>query len=324
MYKPLDKFLSCDWGTSSFRLRLIGYENLDVIVEEKNNNGIAKTFKLWQENGANEHLRQSFYYAVINEYVEKISKQLGFSLAGIPIIVSGMLSSSIGMVDLPYKAIPVAIDGSDVALTRLTIDRSDNELIIISGIRTNDDVIRGEETKAIGCASFFDDEREERLIVFPGTHPKHVTIEKNNIIGIKTYMTGEIFGLLTTHSLLAGSIQKGFFDEDGQASFKSGVRNSLNTNLLNSVFRVRTNDILKKLPKEYNYYYLSGLLIGTELKDLLDYKQPFYLCGAGELLQYYQLAGEILGLIITQQIDADEALLRGQKQVYAMLNYPTL
>jgi 2-dehydro-3-deoxygalactonokinase len=311
----MDKFLSCDWGTSTFRLRLIDAGTLKNLAEERNDTGIAKTFKSWQEQGADIEARRAFYYSVITAAIQKISKQLGVDLKGIPVIVSGMISSSIGMMELPYKEIPAVVDGADLIIKRLLIDGSDNELIIISGIKTENDIIRGEETKVIGCASFFNDGSNERLIIFPGTHPKHVIIQNNKITGFKTYMTGEFFDLFTTHSILASSIEKSTgFDKP---SFKAGVENSLTGNLLQTTFEIRTNNILKKMPKESNYYYLSGLLVGTELKDLQNYKHPVYLCGGTDLLPYYTSACEVLGIGIAVEIDADEALLKGQKQVYS-------
>jgi len=310
----MDKFLSCDWGTSTFRLRLIDAESLKILAGERNDTGIAKTFKSWQEQGADTETRQAFYYSVITTAVQKISKQLHLDLGGIPIIASGMISSSIGMMELLYKEVPAAIDGADLIIKRLLIPAGDKELIIISGIKTNDDIIRGEETKVIGCASFFNDDSNERLIIFPGTHPKHVIIQNNKITRFKTYMTGEFFDLFTRHSILAASVEKNAdFDK---ASFKAGVENSLTGNLLQTAFGIRTNDILKKIPKESNYHYLSGLLIGTELKGLQNYKYPVYLCGSTDLVPYYKLACEVLEISVVAEIDADEALLSGQKQVY--------
>jgi len=221
----MDKFLSCDWGTSSFRLRLMQYDTLKIVAEEKNDNGIAHTYKLWQQAGADPATRQIFYYSVIEQCIELLSGRLGQNLAGIPVIVSGMISSTIGMIDLPYKQAPVAIDGSDLETTTLAIGGSDNELIIVSGITTGDDIMRGEETKIVGCASYLGDNKEQ-LIIFIGTHPKHVTIQNKKVAGIKTYMTGEFFNLLTTQSILTSSIKQGgnFYQPENQHSFKKGRR----------------------------------------------------------------------------------------------------
>jgi 2-dehydro-3-deoxygalactonokinase len=315
----MDKFLSCDWGTSFFRLRLVETETLKVIAEEKNDKGIASTFKSWRENGAEEETRQTFYQSVITEAIQTLSKQLNLNLNGIPVIISGMAASSIGMLDLPYKAIPISIDGSGLEIKKLTIHESENEFIIISGIRCDNDVIRGEETKITGCAPYLND-GQEQLLIFTGTHPKHVTIRDKQVVDIKTYMTGEFFDLLVNHSVLAASVNKGddFYKAENQISFKQGVEASTNSNLLHAAFSVRTNDVLKHIPKENNYYYLSGLLIGTELKDISNSKSPVYLCGGNDLIHYYQLACDVLNIKVSSIIDADEALLKGHRAIYSM------
>lgn len=316
----MDKFLSCDWGTSFFRLRLIQFERLNVIAEEKNDRGIANTFRQWKDEGAVAEKRRAFFQAVISENIQILSKRLDLDLTGIPVIISGMISSSIGMIELPYKETPAAIDGSDLSIKKLAIEEGDHEFIIVSGIKTDRDVIRGEETKVVGCAFFLPDTKSEKLLIFTGTHPKHVTIQNQHIVNIKTYMTGEFFSLLGNYSVLAASIKatKDFYKQANQESFEAGVKDSLNSNLLHSAFWVRTNDILRNIPAENNFYYLSGLLIGTELKGLLNYEFPVYLCGGVDLIPYYKLACETLGITVAMQIDADEALLKGQKQLYSM------
>jgi len=316
----MDKFLSCDWGTSFFRLRLVEYESLEVIAEEKNDKGIASTFKSWKENGADQETRQAFYESVITEAIKSLSKGLNYNLNGIPVIISGMAASTIGMIDLPYKEIPIPVDGSDLEVKKLAIHESENEFIVVSGIRSDNDVIRGEETKIVGFAPYLNDEQEQ-LLIFTGTHPKHVIIKNKQIVNIKTYMTGEFFDLLVNHSVLAASVGKGdgFDKAENQSYFKQGVSDSLNSNLLSAAFSVRTNDVLKHIPKENNYYYLSGLLIGTELKDVSNSKSPVYLCGGYDHIPYYQLACDVLGIKVSRQIDADKALLSGHKTIF--LNY---
>ena len=314
----MDKFLSCDWGTSFFRLRLVEYETLEVIAEEKNAKGIANTFRLWKEKGADEKTRQAFYQVTIAEAIQKLSKLTNLDLKGIPVIISGMAASTMGMIDLPYKAIPIPTDGSNLEIKNLAVHESENESIIVSGIRNDNDVIRGEETKIVGCASHLDDSAEQ-LLIFTGTHPKHVIIKNKQVVDIKTYMTGEFFDLLINHSVLAASVNNGndFYKAENQTSFKQGIAASVNSNLLHSAFGVRTNDVLKHISKENNYHYLSGLLIGTELKDVAGKKSPVYLCGGKDLTRYYQLAFDSLNIKVFSVIDAEEALLKGHKTIYS-------
>src|SRR5882672_11248539 len=102
----MDKFFSCDWGTSSFRLKLIDANSLHVIASETSSQGIAQTFELWKQGNQPEEKRISFYSGFIREHIKTLEKNLNDSLDYLPVILSGMASSDIGMFQLPYKKLP--------------------------------------------------------------------------------------------------------------------------------------------------------------------------------------------------------------------------
>jgi len=311
----MDKFLSCDWGTSAFRLRLISTDDLKTIAEIKSEQGISGTFKSWQESPGSSD-RVSYFTAVLNDQINQLNRQTGVLLNGIPVMLSGMASSTIGLIDLPYKELPFQTDGSDLEIKPLNYG-SLNPLIIISGARTKDDVMRGEETKIIGCAPDLVNTEQEQLIILPGTHPKHITIKKKQAISFKTFMTGEFFDLLSTRSILSASVEKGgdFKDPLNRENFIKGIEASQHSDLLHTSFMVRTNQVLKNIPKQQNFYYLSGLLIGSELKGLTP-SVPVYLLGGTIHTSLYTLACEITGINIMGSMDADEALIKGQQIIF--------
>ena len=203
----MGKFLSCDWGTSSFRLRLIETESFAIIEEESSKQGIAETFRQWNQNQKNEE-RLTFYLNIVLQHLTTIEQKINTSLDNIPIIISGMASSTIGMVDLPYKNLPFATSGED--LGTFIIEASQKikaPIVIISGVRSNDDVMRGEETKLIGCTTGA--HQHNHFYIFPGTHPKHIEVKNGHAIRFKTFMTGELFELLSKKSILAVSVESG-------------------------------------------------------------------------------------------------------------------
>lgn len=311
----MDKFLSCDWGTSSFRLRLIRSEDLAIIAEIKNDHGILGTFKSWQQNG-NATDRTLFYTTIIKNQLNLLSQKLNISLTGIPIILSGMASSSIGLVELPYKELPFHIDGSNLEVKFIENKEDPNPLIIISGVRTENDIMRGEETKIVGCAPSLPSSEQDHLLILPGTHPKHIVIKNRQVTGFKTFMTGEFFDLLSAKSILSGSVEAGgdFNNPENQKSFVKAIEVSRTTDLLHNSFMVRTNQVLRHMPKQQNFYYLSGLLIGAELKGLKP-KAPVYLLGGLAHVSLYALACQTLGIPVAQSLDADHALIKGQQIV---------
>lgn len=320
----MQNFLSCDWGTSAFRLRLIEAETLEIIAEESTNEGIAQTFQLWKESGKKEEVRQTFYLAIIAKHIKAIEERSGKSLDNVPLIISGMVSSTIGMVDLPYKTLPFAANGEDLEVSFIeTSDSFKHEVVIISGVRTEDDVMRGEETKVIGCTSGVSNP-EDHVYIFPGTHTKHVQVKDGKAIAFQTYMTGEFFELLSKKSILAVSVKKseGFKLENNLKSFAKGINESIRSNLLHSCFLVRTNDLFKKYSLEENYFYLSGLLIGAELRDVNAIRN-ITIVGNATLNAQYITGLRILNLpkdgAFVKSTDADNALIKGQLQLYKKL-----
>jgi 2-dehydro-3-deoxygalactonokinase len=231
-----------------------------------------------------------------------------------------MASSNIGMLELPYKPVPVNSKENDFVIK--IVEASDNfkhKMLVISGVKTSNDVMRGEETQLIGCLK--DDHRVNQYFIFTGTHSKHVLVENEMIVDLKTYMTGEFFSLLSKKSVLSSVIEEGedFRDENNMKSFEAGVKNSLDLNLLHSAFLVRTNHILGKLSKRENFFYLSGLLIGSEIKDLPHDHEHIVLVSNKLLTPYYAAAFKILnkGSAILKVKNIDEALLKGQFKIYS-------
>jgi 2-dehydro-3-deoxygalactonokinase len=233
-----------------------------------------------------------------------------------------MASSTIGMIHLPYKELPFLADGSDLEIK--VIDADDEfyyDTIIISGAKTNEDVVRGEETQLAGC---FHESGEEQIFVFPGTHSKHIVVKQGKATDIKTYMTGELFELLSKKSILSGSIEegKGLQQQKNVLSFEKGVIDSAESNLLHNCFRVRTNDLFGKFSKSENYYYLSGLLIGTELRELRDKDVVNIILVSDECLApFYKKAFTKLNKQnpILKIENADQAVIKGQLRIYSRL-----
>jgi 2-dehydro-3-deoxygalactonokinase len=121
--------------------------------------------------------------------------------------------------------------------------------------------MRGEETQIIGASSLG---LSEGMFVMPGTHSKWVQVADGKIVDFSTYMTGEIFSALKEHTILGTLMKEDAFSED---AFEMGVKSGLSgeSNLLHSLFHVRTLPLMGKIPKVATADYLSGLLIGTEV-----------------------------------------------------------
>ena len=315
----MTKFISCDWGTSALRLWLVDANTLNVLAEAASINGISATFESWKKSGAQETGRLFFYQSLLSEQIKGLESQLNLSLDNIPIVISGMASSSIGMIELPYKEIPFSADGHNLNTEIVEATPEFNHAILmISGAKTTDDAMRGEETQLVGCLK--ENATEERLFIFPGTHSKHIIIKDGEVVSIKTYMTGEFFYLLSKKSILSNDVEEDqqLTDATNTKGFTQGVSDSQHSSLLHSSFRVRTNNLFKKLSKKENYYYLSGLLIGTELKELIGVKVPITIIGEESLIKYYSIALAQLGLHGIRYQDAAKAVINGHYKLLSL------
>ncbi|MDO7846585.1 2-dehydro-3-deoxygalactonokinase [Hymenobacter sp. M29] len=313
-------FLSCDWGTSSFRLRLVERETLKILAEESSKEGNAATAELWKQAGQPPEQRVVFYRAIIQKHLKKLEEAVKTTLDEVPVVISGMASSTIGMLEVPYKPLPFSTDGSDLAVKILapTLDFK-HAVLLISGVKSDDDVMRGEEVQLVGCR--FEKVPEKQLFLHPGTHAKHVLVQNGQAISLKTHMTGEFFSLLSTKSILAASVEEGGKLEEGSnlTWFEKGVHDSQQANLLHNAFLVRTNDLFKKASKPENYFYLSGLLIGSECHDLLAHTPArITLAGESVLVALYGAALHALGVdkqCPVQTKTAEGVTLTGQAAV---------
>jgi len=321
--------LCCDWGTTSFRLRLVNIPDQEIIGEILSADGVALVYDAWKAVEEGEEDKQRFFLNHLNRQIALLASQLNIHLDIVPIVISGMASSSIGIYEVPYAVLPFNSDGGQVNVRR--IDSNENflhEILLISGIRSDDDVMRGEETQWIGLTGLLKLPVQDTIFIFPGTHSKHLYVKKQQLVDFQTFMTGEIFRIVSSHSILKESIEISVlpdFTDEELKGFCSGVRDSLEMSVLKALFRVRTNQLFEKLDKKENALYLSGLLIGSEIKHLLDeIDAQLVLCSGNNLYELYKLALEQLHLadrttIVSPEI-ADKASVAGQIKIFQNQN----
>lgn len=327
----MNNILCCDWGTSSFRLRLVNGTDFKVLAEVNSADGVAGTFISWQKEKDAE--RFDFYAQKLRSAIDGLAKSAEIDLKDVPVIVSGMASSSIGIEEIPYAPLPFATDGSQASVRLFeNFLNSGTSLILASGVRSEDDVMRGEETQLIGFFNLPEISQlktNETIFVFPGTHSKHILVKNGFIIGFQTFMTGEVFNILSEHSILKDSIilnsDPGLKELSNRSAYRSGVEISGSTNLLNTLFSVRTNQLFSKFTKKQNAFYLSGLLIGNELRQIHNNPlRQIIICSGKHLYEHYKLAAEVLDLrenISFIQPDLiDKATIAGQVQILKAFN----
>ena len=307
MMETKSDLLSCDWGTTSFRLRWVSGSERTVVREIREAAGIKALHEEAVRSGATTQATRSDVFARF------LSAKLDALLAGepppnraLPLVISGMASSSIGWRELPYAKVPFRLDGRSLRSEEIVWNKPSwvGPTTLISGMATGQDIMRGEESEIIGLMSdpAVAARRQRALLILPGTHSKHVWIENDSVVDFRTFMTGELFEVLGRHSILRSSVDldtrtngDALSDAD-RAAFQDGVRQGADRGLAGSLFRVRTRAVLARQSPESNAWFLSGLLIGAELESIgrsAD-NRPVILAAAGGLSELYKMALEIV------------------------------
>ena len=204
-------------------------------------------------------------------------------------LMSGMVGSKQGWLEAPYCACPAGFAEVAAKLTWVEPAR----IAIVSGLCCESDgipdVMRGEETQIFGALQLLG--RQEALVVLPGTHSKWVRVQAGRIQSFATFMTGEFFALLRQHSILSRTLpaSDGVFDSE---AFAQGVTLALRSNsLLHTAFSTRTLSLFDRLPVAALPSYLSGLVIGEELRaQTLQNNTEVVIIGSASLTQRYQNA----------------------------------
>lgn len=290
-----EDFLSCDWGSTSFRLRWVRGPKREIFREICEPSGVKVIYEEASQNGAqDEKSRAPFFAKFLKTKLEALLGSTPVPAKPLPLFISGMASSTVGWCEVPYARAPFALDGSNAQTHKLDWSKPAwiGATYLISGVATDLEMMRGEETEIMGLMAEPALQRLQAraLLILPGTHSKHVRIENGCVLDWRTFMTGELFEVLGTRSLLRASVEMNAkFDA---TAFVEGIRWANERGLAESLFRVRTRAVLGKRPPTENTSFLSGLLIGAELAGLhsLTGERSIIMAAGGRLAEAYQLA----------------------------------
>jgi 2-dehydro-3-deoxygalactonokinase len=142
-----------------------------------------------------------------------------------------------------------------------------------------------------------------------------VSLDKGRIVTFQTYMTGELFDLLSHHSFLRHSVAGEDADIVEIPDFARAVRRTAEEGLpfLSAIFSVRARQLLDGVGGADNRAYLSGLIIGAEIAAARESPAPggdIAIVGSRSLARAYAKAFAILGQEV-ETVDGDEMALAG-------------
>jgi len=221
-----------------------------------------------------------------------------------PLLMCGMIGSRQGWIEAPYVAAPAGLAALAAALA--PVPGMDRAWIVPGVSQDPPDVMRGEETQILGVAAALGPGRH--VLCLPGTHSKWAVLEDGRIAGFRTAMTGEVFALMRTQSILAPLIPEDAGDDP--AAFDAGVgRAREEGGLLHHLFGLRAGVLVGRLAPAALPSLLSGLLIGHEIAALAGEARAVHLVGSAALTERYARALSRCGIAATTH--GEETAARG-------------
>ena len=296
------KWIAVDWGTTHMRAWAIGEED-NVLAFRESNEGMKD-------------LQQNQFEPVLLKLIESWLDDTKVTT----VIACGMVGSKQGWVETPYLKTPcVPIDNQQLAIATTKDNRI--KVNFVPGVMQNNlaDIMRGEETQIAGFINKNTD--FNGVVCLPGTHTKWVNVKEGQITSFKTFMTGELFGVISNHTLIRHSISiKGW----NQAGFEAGIHEGFNKpgSIASDLFSLRAESIVNDLDRDEARSTLSGLLLGVELNGAQSYweNNNVTIIGSQLLSNNYHQGLKILGGK-SQLFSLETATLSGLSFAYRELNY---
>ncbi len=282
---PHPAAIGLDWGTSSLRGYLLAADG--AVVES-----IAKPWGI-------QHLPAGGFAGAFQEVMAAWHGR-DRTVRSLPVVAAGMVGSRQGWREVPYVDCPA--DAAAIARGVLPFDSEAGRIHLVPGVIQRGplpNVLRGEETQILGALACDPDLAAESLVVLPGTHSKWVRVQAGRITGFDTFMTGELFAILREHSLLGKPAGEAGADAINAAAkaeaFARGLavaRESGARGIAGRLFTTRSLYLTGELPPAATLDYLSGLLVGEEIRSAVaghggGHLPPLVLIGDGALCGRY-------------------------------------
>ena len=247
--------------------------------------------------------------------------RLGPESAPTAITLCGMAGSRTGIVEAPYALCPAtAAEWAEAAVTSALDGIA---LRVAAGLACEDasgrpDVMRGEEAQIFGAMALLPERAEGQAVyLLPGTHSKWAEVVDGRITGFRTFLSGELFDLLSSHSTL---LTPGEAGKQGQedAGFAAGLERALpGDGLAASLFATRSLQLRHGQTRRFAQGFLSGLVIGDEIatmRRLSNLPPRITLIGAAPLCARYGRALALAGVGV-DRLDGEECVMRGMELV---------
>lgn len=301
MTSTLD-WIAVDWGTTHLRLWLMAKDG-QVLDRRDSDQGMGML--------------------IPDQFASTLAALLSDvpNASAYPVIICGMAGAQQGWAEAPYVATPCPPPGAEIATHA---PDTDWDVRILPGVKQIHpaDVMRGEETQIAGL--LLENHGFEGTLCLPGTHNKWVRIKVGQITEFRTFMTGELFALISGQSVLRHSVDTNDHDQE---AFETALGEAMAdpSALAAKLFSLRAEGLLNGLSTAAARARLSALLIGAELAATRAFWQEdeVVILGEGDVARAYETALKTAGGK-ARCVDAETLTLAGLRSAYARLGKAAL
>jgi 2-dehydro-3-deoxygalactonokinase len=291
------KYITIDTGTTNTRVRCV--EENNILVEYKSNIGVRNS----AINGCNEVLKQC-----IREGIDYCINKLCIKIEDIEkIIASGMITSNVGLIEIPHLGTPVSVNKLRQNIVVKTFnDIVEKPIYFIPGVKNmtddsdffeNIDIMRGEETEAFGALEL-SGLSGDTIYISPGSHTKFVFIDKNKrILECSTTLAGELLWALAKETILAESIPKTLISSIDEEYIVKGIETVKKYGFTKTCFIVRVVDKFTDSSPNQCANFIAGAICYHDIlsiKSKLNGKHNILIGGSKILKELYEKIFELI------------------------------
>lgn len=294
----IPEWIAVDWGTSNVRAWAIDRNGV-VLAQRESAKGMNS-------------LKSCDYSRALGDLLHDVGTAIDDP---IEVVICGMAGARQGWREAPYLEAPHDLNSLMLGAVRPETDDTRFAPVILPGLcqRANShDVMRGEETQLLGLSRMRPG--HAGIVCMPGTHSKWAMLDGAIVEQFWTSMTGEVYELMRTHSVLRHSLSGNVEGPGREDGFATGARLGIDRpkDLLSTLFQVRAQSLLSYSQPDWCEGFLSGLLIGAEIggvRHLIGH-DSIPLIGSAKLCALY---GRVLDLIgaVGEPLDATQITLAG-------------
>lgn len=281
-----------DWGTTNMRVWLL---------DQSGNVSASRA--------SDEGMRQAMpdrFEAIMEKHLAEMGAPVD-----LPVIICGMAGARGGWVEAEYMRTPAQLSAAHESAVKVA--HASRDIRILPGAcqmdEAREDVMRGEETQLAGAISGVED---NGIFCMPGTHSKWAVVKGGSLTRFTTFMTGEMHGLVSKHSILRDTLGEAKANAESPA-FAGAVDEMLEgRGFTEALFSIRASALLKGAEAGDLASRLSGLVIGSEIASAKRAFAPeeVGLVAAGPLSDLYRAALARAG-INAEALDGEALARRG-------------